>query len=216
LRRPGTSALVGWSPGEVAGVAAGGRVDVRIGDEGGHRPPADEGRRLGDLRAHGRSSDSAGPKSGRCSLRSDRVPEASMLPASSAVAKSVPPVTRPNHTSAEVSTTFGGVPRVCRGPAMHCVTPNGGTRTSTLLPSARAASSSSVNRTAVATVERSAGPASSFDCAAHISSALRPWSGSILLRIAISASPSYLYWQYPPRVRAARQRSSVLRNPCHR
>src|SRR5699024_12380474 len=59
-------------------------------------------RRSSDLR----SSDSAGPKSGRCSLRSARVPEASMLPASSAVAKSVPPVTRPNHTSAEVSTTF--------------------------------------------------------------------------------------------------------------
>src|SRR5699024_241145 len=94
--------------------------------------------------------------------------------------------------------------------------PERGTRTSTLLPSARAASSSSVNRTAVATVERSAGPASSFDCAAHISSALRPWSGSILLRIAISVSPSYRYWQYPPRVRAARQRSSVPRNPCHR
>src|SRR5699024_8276832 len=216
-RRPhGAVDLVGSSPGDVAEVAAGGRVDVRIGDEGGHMPPADEGRRLGDLRAHRRSSDSAGLKRGRCSLRSARVPEASMLPASSAVAKSVLPVTRPNHTSAEASTTFGGVPRVWRGPAMHCVTPNGGTRTSTLLPSARAASSSSANRTAVATVERSAGPASSCDSSAYISSALRPWSGSILLRIAISASPSYRYWQYPPRARAARQRSSVLRNPCPR
>src|SRR5699024_5432003 len=116
----------------------------------------------------------------------------------------------------EVSTTFGGVPRVWRGPAMHCVAPNGGTRTSTLLPSARAASSSSVNRTAVATDERAGGPASGFDSAAHISSALRPWSAAIRLRLAIGAPPSYRYWQYPPRARAARQRSSVLRNPCPR
>ena len=32
--------------------------------------------------------------------------------------------------SGSVSTTFGGVPRVCRGPATHCTTAYGGIRTS--------------------------------------------------------------------------------------
>ena len=36
-----------------------------------------------------------------------------------------------------VSTTFGGVPRVCRGPSMHCTAAYGGTRTSTARPGAR-------------------------------------------------------------------------------
>ncbi len=47
------------------------------------------------------------------------------------------------------------------GPSTHCATPKGGTRTSTLLPGARSASSSSRYLTAVASVRRSvAAPAS--------------------------------------------------------
>ena len=55
---------------------------------------------------------------------------------------------------ASVSTTFGGVPRLWAGPSMHCTAPCGGTRTSTDRPGCRAASSSSVYRTAVARTGR--------------------------------------------------------------
>ena len=55
-----------------------------------------------------------------------------------------PPSSRPVASSSQVrgsvSTTFGGLPRVCSGPEMHCTATNGGTRTSTLAPGAIAAS----------------------------------------------------------------------------
>ena len=44
-----------------------------------------------------------------------------------------------SQVSGSVSTTFGGVPRVCRGPAIACTATNGGTRTSTERPGACAA-----------------------------------------------------------------------------
>ena len=43
---------------------------------------------------------------------------------------SVRPVASRIQVSGSVSTTLGGVPRVCRGPSTHCTTANGGTRTS--------------------------------------------------------------------------------------
>ena len=41
------------------------------------------------------------------------------------------------HVSASVSTTAGGVPRVCRTPGITCTAAYGGTRTSTEWPGAR-------------------------------------------------------------------------------
>ena len=79
-------------------------------------------------------------------------------------------MTSRSHASASVSTTLGGVPRVCRGPGTHWVTPNGGTRTSTALPGVRSESSSSDHRTAVAVVLRSTEAGS----AAQVRSADRP------------------------------------------
>lgn len=86
----------------------------------------------------------------------------------------VPPVASAIQVSGDISITFGGVPRVWRGPGTHCVAPNGGTRTSTALPGASAASSSSKNRTAVATTLRSDSPARTACTAANPScSAIR-------------------------------------------
>ena len=57
------------------------------------------------------------------------MPEATAAPEATASGQVTAPVTRPSHVRASVSTTLGGVPRVCRGPATHWVTPKGGTRT---------------------------------------------------------------------------------------
>src|SRR5674476_267438 len=76
--------------------------------------------------------------------------------ADTASAQSACPVTRSSHVRASVSITFGGVPRVCLGPATHCTAPYGGTRTSSVRPGARDSSSSRVKRTAVATTVRGA------------------------------------------------------------
>jgi hypothetical protein len=53
-----------------------------------------------------------------------------------------------------VSTTFGGVPRRCCGPEIHCTAMKGGILTSTLAPGAAAASVRAVNRTARASSPR--------------------------------------------------------------
>ncbi len=66
-----------------------------------------------------------------------RWPAPAPMPAASDHASS--PVTRASQVGASVSTTFGGVPRVCRGPSMHCTAPNGGTRTSVECPGLRSA-----------------------------------------------------------------------------
>jgi len=52
--------------------------------------------------------------------RSARAPEARTAPASTAAAKPTRPLARSRKVAAVVSTTFGGVPRVCAGPGMHC------------------------------------------------------------------------------------------------
>src|SRR5690625_1814789 len=88
---------------------------------------------------------------GRTPERSARTPDARTAPVASASSQPVRPVARRRHVSMSVSTTFGGVPRVCRGPAIACTAAAGGTRTSTELPGEVAASSSRVNRTAVRT-----------------------------------------------------------------
>ena len=67
---------------------------------------------------------------------SARVPEALMRPAAAASVHCSAPVASAIHVAGSVSTTFGGVPRVCRGPSITCTAPNGGTRTSTELPGA--------------------------------------------------------------------------------
>src|SRR5690625_4260956 len=84
-----------------------------------------------------------------------------------------------NQTSGLISTTFGGVPRVWRGPAMHWTAPQGGTRTSTERPGASEARVCSVQRTAIAMTVRPA-PSGS---AAHWRSALKPSSRDILRAI---------------------------------
>ena len=84
--------------------------------------------RMGPLRAQGTCS------TGRCARRSARWPEACTRPAARASSHVSPPVARASHVAASVSTTFGGVPRVCLGPSTHCTAAYGGTRTSTVPP----------------------------------------------------------------------------------
>ena len=60
------------------------------------------------------------------------------------------PVASSSHVRGSVSTTLGGVPRVCLGPETHCTATNGGMRTSTLAPGACAANVRAVSRTAAA------------------------------------------------------------------
>ena len=118
-------------------------------------------------------------KRGRCEESTARCPLARTAPASSAWPQACRPVTSSSHVAASVSTTLGGVPRVWRGPSTHCTAPYGGTRTSTDRPGARCASSSSVNRTAVASVARGVAAGS----ARQASSACRP-SGTGIRRRA--------------------------------
>ena len=65
-----------------------------------------------------------------------RAPESCTAPLAAASASSIRPVASSSHVRGSVSTTFGGVPRVCLGPEMHWTATNGGTRTSTLAPGA--------------------------------------------------------------------------------
>ena len=78
--------------------------------------------------------------SGSQADRSDRGPLARTFPVATACAQPDRPAASAIQVSGSVSTTFGGVPRVCRGPSMHCTAAYGGTRTSTALPGARSAS----------------------------------------------------------------------------
>jgi hypothetical protein len=57
-----------------------------------------------------------------------------------AAGQSSSPVASAIQVAGSVSTTAGGVPRVCRTPGMTCAAAYGGTRTSTELPGARSAS----------------------------------------------------------------------------
>jgi hypothetical protein len=65
------------------------------------------------------------------------------------------PVASSNQVRGSVSTTFGGVPLVCRGPATHCTAANGGTRTSTLRPGAICSRVRRLSLTAAASTARS-------------------------------------------------------------
>ena len=103
-----------------------------------------------------------------------------MRPAATASAKSVRPVTSRSQVCGSVSTTFGGVPRVCRGPATHWTATNGGTRTSTEWPGASWARVRALRRTAAARSPRGgrgavAGP---WIHSCSVTTAWRIWSGS--------------------------------------
>lgn len=80
-----------------------------------------------------------------------RVPDADTRCVATASLHVSRPVASAIHVCASHSTTFGGVPRVCRGPSRHWTAPNGGIRTSSVFPGCRCSSSSRRNRTAVAT-----------------------------------------------------------------
>ena len=95
------------------------------------------------------------PTNGRYGVRSARAPLALTRPVATASAKLTAPAQRSKNVNGSVSTTFGGVPRVCRGPATHCTAPYGGTRTSTDRPGARSRSWVSNARTASRTWARS-------------------------------------------------------------
>ena len=66
------------------------------------------------------------------------------------VAHESAPVASASQVAASVSTTLGGLPRVCLGPSTHCAAAYGGTRTSTDRPGSSAARLSTVPRTAAA------------------------------------------------------------------
>ena len=92
----------------------------------GHAPIAARSRGLAVARV--RAAAAAGPRCRRACRRrgcgpGPRHPSTAPRPVASAI-----------QVAASVSTTFGGVPRVCRGPSTTCTAPNGGTRTSTELP----------------------------------------------------------------------------------
>lgn len=78
--------------------------------------------------------------SGRYGERSVRSPLASSRPSASARSKLSSPVARSIQVRGSVSTTAGGVPRVCRTPGTTWTAAYGGTRTSTDLPGARCSS----------------------------------------------------------------------------
>ena len=94
-------------------------------------------------------------RTGRYWLRAARVPLALTAPAATASAHAIRPVASRSHVSGSVSTTFGGVPRVCRGPATACTATNGGTRNSTDRPGCCAAKISASARVVVASAARS-------------------------------------------------------------
>src|SRR5687768_16253563 len=68
----------------------------------------------------------ATPTSGRYGVRSARSPLARSRPACSASDHVREPVARASQVSASVSTTAGGVPRVCRTPSTACTAAYGG------------------------------------------------------------------------------------------
>src|SRR5690606_34477581 len=99
-----------------------------------------------------RSDPVCGPshRSGRYGDKAVRLPLALIRPSATAVCHDSRPVATATHVNGSVSTTFGGVPRVWRGPATHWTAPYGGTRTSTDRPGAAVLSARNRSRTAVA------------------------------------------------------------------
>src|SRR5690606_16431480 len=86
------------------------------------------------------------PSSGRYGPRSARSPLALTTASATASGQAVRPAARRVQVRGSVSTTFGGVPRVCRGPSTHRTAANGGTRTSVEPPGAFWASASASSR----------------------------------------------------------------------
>src|SRR5690606_25214239 len=115
--------------------------------------------------------------SGRYGDKSVRLPLALIRPSATAVCHDSRPVATATHVNGSVSTTFGGVPRVWRGPATHWTAPYGGTRTSTDRPGAAVLSARNRSRTAVASAAGSGG---------------RPWS-----RRSTTAATSADFWGFP-------------------
>ncbi len=90
-----------------------------------------------------------------CATSAARDPDAATSPDATAASKLTIPVTSSSQTRGDISTTLGGVPRVCRGPGIHCTATNGGTLTSTDAPGANCATVRADCRTAAARVARS-------------------------------------------------------------
>lgn len=86
---------------------------------------------------------------------SARLPLALMRPCVTASSHVIRPVAKRTQVAGSISTTFGGVPRVCRGPSPTCTAPYGGTRTSTDRPGARRARAERSSRTASRSIDRS-------------------------------------------------------------
>ena len=92
--------------------------------------------------------------------RSARSPQVRTRPSAAASAQVSSPAHSCTHATGSASTTFGGVPRVWRGPSTHCTALYGGTRSSTWCPGASSASRSARPRTASASAVRPRSPAS--------------------------------------------------------
>ena len=84
-----------------------------------------------------------------------RAVEVRIPPSAAASAHAICPAASLTQVTGSVSTTFGGVPRVCRGPATHWIAAYGGMRTSTARPGAWAASTPSRSVTAQRSASRS-------------------------------------------------------------
>ena len=149
---------------------------------------------------------------GRYAVRSVRSPLASIAAArdrrrarsSSPVASGDPG--RP----ASVSTTAGGVPRVCRTPGITCTAAYGGTRTSTELPGARSARTA---RKCLTSSLSSAAPRAARAAATAAGSATRRRAGTSgrLSRTARAARGAGTGVERGVRCRASRTARSVRR-----
>lgn len=127
-----------------------------------------------------------------------RLPEALTAPDTTATSNSRRPVASKSQVRGSVSTTFGGVPLVCRGPSTHCTATKGGTRTSTEWPGAAAARVRTVARTAAASSGRAgAGVESSRSHALTAATAARSSVGSTFARPA--TMPRILGGDWPQR-----------------
>lgn len=122
----------------------------------------------------------------QASISPAREPESCSAPLPRACATPDSPVATRSQVRGSVCTTLGGVPRVCRGPEMHCTAANGGIRTSTLAPGASAASVRAVSRTAAANTSVSgAGNVSSRNQSARANTTCRVFAGSTRSRALI-------------------------------
>ncbi|PKV78072.1 hypothetical protein ATK86_2433 [Nocardia fluminea] len=126
------------------------------------------------------------------------VPDALTTPARTASSNASSPVASNNQVRASVSTTFGGFPRVCRGPSMHCTATNGGTRTSTECPGALPAKARTVPFTAAPNSRRpGTGNPGSRNHSPTPNTAARTSAGSTTFRPAIPETLPISYRSEP-------------------